>query len=399
MEFHIPPLFIILVAAVLAPMLGEFTQRFGLPVIVLEILTGFALGPHALGWVDPKAGSIPGLALFGMAFLFFLAGLEIDLDAMYQNFRRVLLSWLAILALAYVCAARINDYGISHATLVITIAISTTALGILVPILRDRDMLGTPLGQSIMALGALGEVGPILAMSLTLSTHHTAAVQSAFTLLFIVVVILLGWGMVRSHTPKVLQILERTLTKSSQLPIRIGVLMLVGMAVLADGMGLDVALGGLATGLIIGLALRNADAHVFHLKMDAIGFGFLVPIFFITSGMKLDIGSLFEHPSGLLLTGAFCVAILLSRIPLAFLYWRELGFRQALALSLFSATTLSLIVALTEVGIHAGVLTELDAAPMVVAGMLTVIIFPALGAWAAGAEAPRTVSTDFRERL
>jgi Kef-type K+ transport system membrane component KefB len=399
MEAHLPPLLIVLMAGVLAPVLGEFTSRFGLPVIVLEILLGVLIGPHGLGWVDPGAGIIPQLSLFGMAFLFFLAGMEIDLSALRERFARVLLSWLAILGFAYVCAEFLREQHISHAMLVITIAISTTALGILVPVLRDRDMLDTPLGQYAMALGAMGEVGPILAMSLTLSTQHSAPVQTAFTLGFIVVVILAGWALVRSHTPKVLRVLEKTLTKSSQLPIRIGVLLLTGAAILAADMGLDVAIGGLAAGLVISLTLRNSDEHVFHLKMDAIGFGFLIPIFFISSGMKLEIGPLLDNPDGWILTAVVVLAILLSRLPVMVLYFPVLGFRKAVALGLLSATTLSLIVALAEVGVSSGMLTETQAAPLVVAGMLTVMIFPGLAALVAGAPTPQRRSRDWRERL
>jgi Kef-type K+ transport system membrane component KefB len=245
----------------------------------------------------------------------------------------------------------------------------------------------------------MGEVGPILAMSLTLSTQHSAPVQTAFTLGFIVVVILAGWALVRSHTPKVLRVLEKTLTKSSQLPIRIGVLLLTGAAILAADMGLDVAIGGLAAGLVISLTLRNSDEHVFHLKMDAIGFGFLIPIFFISSGMKLEIGPLLDNPDGWILTAVVVLAILLSRLPVMVLYFPVLGFRKAVALGLLSATTLSLIVALAEVGVSSGMLTETQAAPLVVAGMLTVMIFPGLAALIAGAPTPQRRSRDWQERL
>jgi Kef-type K+ transport system membrane component KefB len=378
MEFQIPPLLIVLIAGVLAPLLGEYTSRFGLPVIVLEILIGIIIGPIGLGWGDPSAGIIPSLSLFGMGFLFFLAGLEVDLVAMGDKLKRALITWASILVIAYFCAIYLREHEISQSVLVITIAVTTTALGILVPILRDRGLLDTPLGQQVLALGAIGELGPILAMSLTLSTRHSAPVQTAFTLLFLAIVIFLGWMIVRAHTPRVLRLLEKTLTQSSQLPIRLAVLLLVGMAVLADGMGIDLALGGLATGMIMGFALRNSDAHVFHLKVDAVGFGFLIPIFFISSGMKLEVLSLFESIHGIILTGSFVVVILLSRLPVIALYFRELGFRNALSLGLLSATTLPFIVALTEVGVRSGLLTQNDATPLVVAGMLTVMAFPAI---------------------
>ena len=399
MELKIPPMLIILIAGVLAPLLGKYTSRFGLPVIVLEILIGILIGPHGLGLGNPDAGVIPSLALFGMAFLFFLAGIEINLNAMRNKFGRVLIAWISTLVMGYLCAAYLHDQKISHGVLVMMIAISTTALGILVPVLRDRDLLDTPLGQQVLALGAMGEIGPILAMSLTLSTGHSAPVQVAFTLVFIAIVIVVGWAMVRSHTPKVLHALDKTLNQSSQLPVRIAVLFLLGMAVLADGMGIDLALGGLATGMIIGLILRNSDAHVFHLKMDALGFGFLVPIFFITCGMRLEVTSIFEHPQGLLLTAAFVIVILISRLLVVALFWRPLGLRNAISLGLLSTTTLPLIVALTDVGLRSGMLTQREVTPLVVAGMLTVIIFPAIASVIARTPVKRREVTDLRESL
>jgi Kef-type K+ transport system membrane component KefB len=139
-------------------------------------------------------------------------------------------------------------------------------------------------------------------------------------------------------------------------------------------------LGALAAGMIVGMAARDsADQHVLHLKLDAVGYGFLVPVFFITSGMKLDIATLFIGTSGIALAGAFLAAVLVSRLPLMGLNLRVLGPRLSCTLGLFSATTLSLVVALTEIAISHGLMTPAETAPLVAAGMLTVILFPALG--------------------
>lgn len=387
MEFHFPPLFIVLTAAALAPLLGRYTSRIGLPVIVLEILLGMLIGPHGLGWGDPQAGAVPHLAEFGVAFLFFLAGLEIDLVSMRDGFKRILLSWGLVLLGSFACAWYLREQGVSNAMLILTLVVSTTALGILVPILRDRELLDTRLGQSVMALGAAGEVGPILVMSLAMSRHHSAPVQSLLTLAFIVVVLLVGWCMMQAKTPRVLKVLAKTLTQSSQMPIRISVLLLVGLAVFAEDLGLDIALGALASGMMIGLAMREHDSHVFHLKVDAIGFGFLVPIFFIVSGMKLDMSAMFDSAAPLAMMGMLLVALLVTRIPVVLIYWRELGCRQSLSLGLMSATTLSLIVVLVDAGASRGMLTPAEAAAMVAAGMVTVVLFPALAAVLAGKSA------------
>ena len=388
MEVHIPPLLFVLVAAVAAPLLGEFTSRFGLPIVVLELLLGVAIGPHGLGWAAPT-GAIPYLSTFGVAFLFFLAGLEIDLVAIRSELKMAFIGWLIAFGIAVLAALYLRSLGLAHAWLITAIAISTTALGVLVPILRDSGTLDTPLGRYVLAAGALGEIGPILAMSLALSTRHTTAVQTAFTVAFLVMVLAVGWSMLQAKTPAVIRLLQRSSTQSGQLPIRIGVLLLVGLALLADTLGLDLALGAMAAGMITGLAIRGVEAPTLHLKLDAIGFGFLVPIFFVTSGMKLDVAALFSGTAGLALIAAFLAAVLIARLPIVALQWRKIGAGKALALGLFSATTLSLIVALTDIAVRKGSMTPAEAAPLVGAGMLTVIVFPALGLRVAGQQARR----------
>jgi len=388
MHAHIPPLLIILVVAVAAPLLGELTRRIGLSIVVLELLLGVAIGPQSLAWALPE-GPIALLAGFGMAFLFFLAGLEIDLEAIKgQPLNLSLIGWLIILALSCAAGLGLRAAGLVDAWNIVAIALSTTALGVLVPILRDAGSLETPFGRYVMAAGAMGELGPILLMSLALSKAHTATVQTAFTFVFIAVVLVVAWLLVQSgNIPGLLGVLRRTMTQSSQLPIRIAMLLLGGLAVLAELLGLDLALGALAAGMIIALATRGLETHELHLKLDAIGFGFLIPVFFIASGMKLDVAAIFGSAAGLALTGLVFAALLATRLPLALLFRGSLGGRQAAALGLYSATTLSLIVALTQIAVGNGLMKPAEAAPLVGAGMLTVILFPVIAGKLVGAPA------------
>ena len=364
-------------AAVAAPLLGELTRRFGLSVVVLELLLGVAIGPQGLGWAAPSGG-VPYFALLGMAFLFFVAGLEIDLEAIGgKPLSLAMIGWLIVFALALAVAVGMRGAGLVEAWVVVGIALATTALGVLVPILRDSAALETPFGRHVLALGALGELGPILAMSLALSRQHTVTGQTAFTFLFIAIVLAVAWALVQGrNVPRVLGVLRRTMTQSSQLPIRTIMLIVGALALLADLLGLDVALGALAAGMIIALATRGLDRHLLHHKIDAIGFGFLVPVFFITSGMKLEVSAIFGSAAGLALTGLFFVGLLAVRLPLYALYRRMLGGRESAALTLYSATTLSLVVALTQVAVDNGLMQAAEAAPLVGGAMLSVILFP-----------------------
>jgi Kef-type K+ transport system membrane component KefB len=162
------------------------------------------------------------------------------------------------------------------------------------------------------------------------------------------------------------------------LPVRVGVLLIANLAILADAFGLDLALGAMAAGMLLGLLTSGVDSHRLHLKMDAIGFGFLVPVFFVTSGMRLDIRALFTEKTSVITMAAFLGSVLLARVPLAALHRRRLGTYGAAALGLFSATTLSLVVALTNIGVKKGLMTPAEAAPLVAAGILTVIVCPPL---------------------
>jgi Kef-type K+ transport system membrane component KefB len=371
------PLLVVLAVAVCAPLLTELTARWRVPLVVFELLLGALVGPHGLGWAAPT-GFLEILSAFGLAMLFFLAGVEIDFANMGAELPLAIGGWLLALAVAAAGALAMRSMGLVQAWVVVAIATSTTALGILVPILRDALHLDTPLGRHVLASGAIAEVGPILAMSLALSRRHSAPVQSGFTVAFVVIVLAAAWAMIRARTPAVLGLMQRTITLSSQLPIRIFVLLIASLAILADAFGLDLALGAMAAGMLLGLVTRGIESHRLHLKMDAIGFGFLVPIFFVTSGMKLDLRALFTGTAGAVTMAAFLACLLLARVPLVALHRRRLGTRGAAALGLFSATTLSLVVALTDIGVKKGLITSAEAAPLVAAGMLTVLVFPPL---------------------
>jgi len=381
MHHPIPTILVILAAAALAPLVGEATRRFGISVVVIEILLGVAIGPQFLGWANPDQGATPYLALFGMAFLFFLAGIEIDLGILASELKTALLAWTAAFAVAVGAALGLKATGLVDAWPVVAIALTTTALGVLVPILKDAGVMETPFGRQVLAVAVMGELGPIIAMSLALSTRNPTEVQVAFTLLFLVIVIGVYWASTHLlHGPvagPVMAFLRSTLLRSGQLPVRLAVLLLVALAALAEELGIDLALGALSAGMVVGLALKQAADHTMHHKLEALGFGLLVPVFFISSGMKLDVASIFGSAQGMGLLALAFAALVAVRIPGMLLYRSFLGTRAAVAQGLFSATTLSLIVAITGIAVSSGLMKPSEAAPLVGAGMLSVLYVPA----------------------
>jgi len=393
MHLHIPSLLVVLAAAVAAPLLGELTRRIGLSIVVLELALGVAIGPQGLGWAAAE-GAVPPIATVGMAFLFFLAGLEIELEAIRgKPLRLALAGWTACLPLSFAIAYAGRSLGLFDAWIVVGIALATTALGVLVPMMRDSGMLETPFGRLVMAAGVVGEFGPILLMSLLLSRQHSAGLQLLLALAFVAVVLLVAWSLLRGvAAPPFLRLLRRTMTQSSQLPVRVAMLLLGVLVVTAEDFGLDLALGALAAGMSVKLAVQGAPNDLLQQKLDAVGFGFLVPVFFIANGMKLDVAAVFASGPGLLRTAALFGALIIVHLPLMLMSRRIGTVRESMALGLYAATTLSLIVAMTDVAVKAGAMQPQEAGPLVVAGVLSVVLFPMLASVVLGPEGPGPTS-------
>src|SRR6478735_640975 len=310
---HLPPLLFVSLAAVLAPVLSSYTGSLRIPVGGFEIVLGVLLGPQGFGLTKFEAG-LPYLSTLGMAFLFFMAGAEIDVGAMRgPPLKLAITSWLISLALALAVAFGLSLVGGSRAWMLVAVALSTTALGVIVPVLRDATLLDTQLGKFAIAVGAIGEVGPILLMSVLLASHHGLGVQLALVALFMLTVLGVFWASMSVRPPGIIGLLSRTMTKSGQLPIRMSMLLMVGLAVLAEQFDLDLALGAFAAGMAVGLAVRNAHVEVLHHKFDAVGFGLLIPIFFVSSGLQLDVKALFSSGRNFGMMLAYAALLLLAR--------------------------------------------------------------------------------------
>lgn len=375
----VPPLLVVLAAAVAAPLIGEMTRRFGLSIIMLELALGVLIGPSLLG-IANSSEVVGSVAKIGMAFLFFLAGMEIDLASLRgRPIVLAIMSWAVVFGASLLCALGFRAAGLVDAWEVLAIALSTTALGILMPMLRDSGLIDKPFGRMVVALGVVGEFGPILLMALLLSRQGDSMHQTLLVLAFGATAVLTGWALLRGvGVPRYLRVLERTLTQSSQLPVRVAILLLAFFAMLAESFGLDLALGALAAGLVIKLAVHGKNSGLLHHKLEGIGFGFLVPVFFINSGMKLEVGTVFGSLTGLGLCLAFLATLLIVHLPVAACLRFTLGTRRATAAMLYSATTLSLIVAITEMAGRSGLMSPREVTALILAGVLSVVLFPLL---------------------
>ena len=377
-DIHTASLLVVIAVAVLAPLLAEVPIGLRVPTVVLEIVLGCAVGPHGLNLVEPS-GLVGSLAELGLTMLFFMAGLELDLKAIRGRPTRLAVAgWVATLALAALAVAMLVSLHMVRAPLLVGVALTTTAIGTLLPILRDSGELETPFGSYVLAAGAIGEFGPILVVSILITGNHTLGVATALVLLFFGVVGLLAWAGMREHPPKLLALVERTFEASSQLPVRSALLLLAALVVLANSFQLDFILGAFAAGMLVRLVAHGGGNRLLQTKMDALSFGFLIPIFFVVTGVKFDLPVLLTAPGALARVPLFVLLLLFARGLPALLYRGVLVGRDQLALAFYMATGLPLLVAITEVGLRKGVMLVENAVALVAAGMISVLLFPLL---------------------
>jgi Kef-type K+ transport system membrane component KefB len=369
-------LLVIVGAAALASVLVlVIAPRLVLPVVVLELLLGIVVGPQVLdlAQIDPTTDLFGDL---GLGMLFFFAGYEIDFERIRgKPLNLGLLGWGLSLVLAYGIGGALAAAGVVVSYLYTGSAMATTAIGTLIPILRDADDLHSRFGKYLLGAGAVGEFGPILLITLILAGGHPAT-EALLLIAFVALAVLTGIVAVRSTTAG-WPLVERSLESSSQLPVRIAVVLVFGLVALASTLGLDLLLGGFMAGLITRVALRGREVEVFESKVTAVGYGLLIPFFFVTSGMSFDIDSLVSSTSAMLKLVMFLGLFLVVRgVPALTLYRSTLDARERMALAFYSATELPLVVAITTLAVDSGHMRSSTSAGLVGAAIISATIFP-----------------------
>jgi Kef-type K+ transport system membrane component KefB len=379
-EGAIPTLVLIGLAAVLAPIVAEWSRRvIAIPEVVIQIIFGILLGPFVLDIAHPNS-IVSALSDFGLTYLMFLAGTELDLSTMRQgHLGRSAGSWVVSLALALAVGEFLHATGLVLDHTVVALCLTTTALGTLLPMLHDNGVLRTPLGPSILSVGAIGEFGPIVAVAVLL-TNRDARVTFLLLALFVVVAVIAALLATMVHPPRFIALMRKHLHSTAQLPVRISILLVVLLVYLADKLSLDVLLGSFAAGVVVRLFIKGEDSAPITSKLEAIGFGFLIPIFFIDSGIKFDLHALIHMPKVLLLVPMFTVIFLLTRSLPTWVFFRGVVTKvEARSLAVLSATGLPIIVVITSLGVSEHRMKPQNAAALVAAGMLSVLIYPLIG--------------------
>jgi Kef-type K+ transport system membrane component KefB len=392
-------LLVVCAVAVLAPLVLGFAPGLRLPAVVLEIVTGVVVGPAVLGLVEVDL-PVAILALLGLAFLLFLAGLEIDVHRLRGGRLAFALGGFGLsLVLAALAGAGFAAVGWVSSPLLVGIALTATGLGLVVPVLKDAGRLDGDVGQTVLAAATVADFGAILLLSLVFSASGgSAAGRLAWVVGFGAVVALTAFVVSRvARWMRLGGVLVSLQDTTAEIRVRSAVLLLVAFAALAERIGLESILGAFLAGTVVGLLDRDSSSHPrFRAKLEAVGYGFLVPVFFVASGARLDLSGLLESPAALLRVPVFLLALLVVRGLPAALYARGLGARASTAAALLQATSLPFIVAATSIGVELGELSPVNAAALVSAGLLSVLLFPpvALGLLRPPAATAAPVATD-----
>jgi Kef-type K+ transport system membrane component KefB len=370
-------LVLIFLAASLGALLSRLHRRVVLPTVVVEIVLGILIGSEVLdiAEVDPY---IDLLANFGLAMLFFFAGLEVvEKHVPRQAVARGTAGWGLSIAVALAIGVALDAVGVDASWWVLAVALSTTALGTLVPMLSDAGLLSTRLGTATLGTGVAGEFWPIVVISVFLTGAYGAVGEVLLLIAFGFVVAVAAATVLRARPPRVVRVIQDTLHTTGQAAVRLSLLLLGSLVLLARDVGFDFVLGAFAAGLVVGLAIDTPRGEDVRVRLEGIGFGFLIPIYFVTTGMMFDLDS-FLSPSGLALAALFLGLLVVVRGISSLLWLRELGPRATAGLAFLGATGLPLIVAIVGIAIERQAIGRDVGASLIGAGLISVLVFPLL---------------------
>ncbi len=391
-------LLVILAIAFTAPLITSLTPKLRVPALVLEIVFGIIVGPDVLDLVRITE-PVHLLSEIGLATLIFLAGFEIDAKRVQgEPLKLAGTGWALSVVLGLGCGFALQATGVIRSELYVGLALTTTALGALLPILRDAGLLPTRIGLHLLAIGSVGEFGPIIAVAVVL-TESSPAKSVAALLIFAALAVV---GLVIASRPQpenVQSAFGKTLRSSGQLYVRLAMLLIGALAYAASQLGLDVLLGAFTAGVLYRLFVTAGAPHeeveMVESKLEGLCLGYLVPIFFVVTGVTYDLDSLISSPSAMAKLPLFLLLMLAVRGTPTLLYRKVFPeARERVALALFSATGLPLIVAITTIGVEAGKMRANTAAALVGAGMVSVVLFPMLGSSLLGQPAGAPAASD-----
>ncbi len=375
-------LLLVAVAAVAAPLLAEFVPRHVIPPVVIEVLAGVVLGPQVAGWLHVDV-PVEVLSLFGLGFLLFLAGMELTPRSLLGSSARLgIVAFVAATVVSYPIAYLIRVVAGGGDLRMLAIVLTSTSLGVVVPVLRDAKETGSSFGQKVIVTASIGEFAALLVFTIMFSADPKSTPQQVLYVLGLAASGLLAIGLIKwwwgsKWFRRYLDDLDET---SSQLRVRATFVLILILTTLVSGFGLTAVLGSFVAGIVVRVANRDLSPDLqerYLSKLNAIGFGFLVPVFFVVTGAQLDIRAVFEDSRDLLLVLVFLVGMVVTRgLTATALFWRSTPGRRSVALGAFQSTSLTFPIIVATFGENLRFLTPRVAAAMITAGLLSVVLMP-----------------------
>ena len=381
---------IVLAIAFCAPLALGLAPSLRFPAVVLEIVAGIAIGPSGFGWVRIDQ-TVETFSTVGLVVLLFLAGLGIEPERLRGRLLRpALLSFGASVALSLLVAGALTASGMGEATLLTAITLTGTSLAVVIPVLKDSGEMTSELGQAVVTGSTIAGFGAVLLLSLLFS-EEAGRPASQLLLLGLFIACLWGVGVILAeadHWRRLASTLQRLEDTSAQIRIRGAFLVVATFVVLGERLGVEVLLGAFLAGVMVGMIDRdpNATHPHFRLKLDGVGYGVFIPVFFVASGIRFDLDALTKQPSELVKVPLFLVALLIARGLPASVFLSLIGPRRTVGAALLQATSLPFIVLATQIGVELGQMSSGTAAAFVAAGLFSVLVFPALALTVLGRE-------------
>ncbi len=382
MELHYTNLLIVVAVGFAAPLLLGFFPKLRMPSVVFELVAGILVGPAVLGWVhvDPP---VAVLSAVGLAILLFLAGLEIEFSRLRgQVLRLTAIGFVVSFLIAVVAGLIFHAAGTVKSPLFLAIVLCATSLGVLVPVLKDAGEISSKFGQIVIAAGSIADFGAVILLSIFFSRQAKSTTTQILLLAGLIVVSILVGLTVKGveHSARIRSVLKMLQDTTAQIRVRGAFVLLIGLVALATNLGLEVILGAFIAGAILTLIDRDEmmTHPEFRTKLEAVGFGVFIPIFFVTSGVKYDLNAL-SGASTLARIPLFLLALVAVRGLPAVVYRGVLPRSKILIAGIMQSTSLPFIVAATAIGRDIGVITAANQAALIAAGLVSVLVFPALG--------------------
>ncbi|MGD2077481.1 MAG: cation:proton antiporter [Chloroflexota bacterium] len=384
-------LLIITGLAAVVPVLSNRLHRFGVPIVVYEILAGMIIGISGFNLVEPSS-VLNFLAEFGFAYLMFLSGLEIDFRLLAptgraregerwwtQPLQLGAVIFLCTLLLAFIATTFFAPPSASNNPLLLGLILSTTSLGVVVPVLKERDLTGSRFGQYLLVASSIADFATLI-----LLTTDIAILRRGLTLdllliptLLLIFILVARVSFQASEGTRLQRAINSISSATSQIRVRGAFALMVAWVVLAEAFGVEIILGAFLAGAIAGL-LSGSEDHGEQEKLDAIGYGFFIPIFFIMVGVRFDLQAVLSSTAGLLLLlWLIVVAFVVKTVP-ALLLRVKFTWRETLSGGMLLSSRLSLIIAASAIALSMGMISETVNSDIILLAIITVAIAPFL---------------------